>query len=147
MTISVSKAPTNHLLDSIRTQQILDSRTDLVNWILKAWLNVFVPASVRPGASAGGLEYRSESLVQVNDGQQPETITITAPDFPGASAQLPDVTSALPMDKSILPILGGKWSWAGCSGYWRLFSLNVTMTTRILASAAKPENCYQLQAD
>src|SRR5207237_889722 len=57
-------SPNRDLVDAIRTQQILDSRTDLVNWVLKAGGTVWeLPSGAL--TVAGGLEYRSESLVQV----------------------------------------------------------------------------------
>ena len=74
-------SPNKQFLDAIRTQQILDSRTDLVNWVLKAGGTVWeLPAGAL--TVAGGLEYRSEGLIQVNDNNSRNN-NITAPDFPG----------------------------------------------------------------
>jgi iron complex outermembrane receptor protein len=103
-------SPNKQFLDSIRTQQILDSRTDLVNWILKAGGTLYqLPAGAL--SVAGGLEYRSESLVQVND-----------------------VNSL----NNNMPILGGKWSWPGARSLEIIFSERYDDYSDF-GSAAKPK--------
>jgi iron complex outermembrane receptor protein len=107
---SVSSPNKGALDDAIRTQQILDSRTDLVNWILKAGGTVWdLPAGAF--TAAGGLEYRSESLIQVNDNNS-RNFNITNGDFLG-----PQISGRRYLKSAYgqvtLPILGGKWSWPG----------------------------------
>jgi iron complex outermembrane recepter protein len=103
-------SPNKQFDNAIRTQQILDSRTDLVDWILKAGGTVWeLPAGNL--TVAGGLEYRSESLIQVNDINS-RNDNVGDGDFMGQ--QLSGrryVKSAY--GEATLPILGGKWSWPG----------------------------------
>src|SRR5262249_54217123 len=96
--------------DAIRTQQILDSRTDLVDWILKAGGTVWeLPSGAL--TAAGGLEYRSESLIQVNDNNSRNN-NVGNGDFLGQPVNgRRYVQSAY--GEATLPILGGKWSWPG----------------------------------
>src|SRR5206468_13111538 len=103
-------SPNKQFHDALRTQQILDSRTDLVNWILKSGGTVWeLPSG--PLTAAGGLEYRSESLIQVNDNNSRNN-NITSPDFSGPqlSARRYIYSAYGQVD---LPILGGTWSWPG----------------------------------
>jgi iron complex outermembrane recepter protein len=128
-------SPNKELVDAIRTQQILDSRTDLVNWILKAGGTVWdLPAGAL--TVAGGLEYRSESLVQVNDNNSRNN-NITAPDFPGPqlSARRYIHTAYGQVD---LPILGGAWSWPGARALEVIFSERYDDYSDF-GSAAKPK--------
>ena len=74
-------SPNKQFRDAIRTQQILDSRTDFVDWMLRAGGTVWdLPGG--PLTVAGGLEYRSESLIQVNDNNS-RNINIANRDFLG----------------------------------------------------------------
>jgi iron complex outermembrane recepter protein len=112
-------SPNKQFLDALRTQQILNSRTDLVNWVLKAGGSVWeLPAGAL--TVAGGLEYRSESLVQVNDNNSLNN-NVTAPDFggPQLSARRYIHTAYGEVD---VPILGGKWSWPGARALEVVFS-------------------------
>jgi iron complex outermembrane receptor protein len=103
-------SPNKQFHDAVRTQQILDSRTDLVNWILKSGGTIWeLPAGAL--TAAGGLEYRSESLIQVNDSDS-RTFNIGDGDFLGKQVNgRRYVQSAY--GEATLPILGGKWSWPG----------------------------------
>lgn len=119
----------------LRTQQILNSRTDLINYILKAGGTLL---SLPSGdlTLAGGLEYRSESLIQANDPNS-RLSNITSDNFPGK------LTSARRFVWSIygevdIPLLGNKWSWPGAR------SLEVVLSERQdyysdFGSAAKPK--------
>ena len=120
---------------ALRTQQILNSRTDLINYILKAGGTVI---SLPSGdlTLAGGLEYRSESFIQANDPNS-RISNITSDNFPGK------LTSARRNIWSIygeldIPLLGNKWSWPGAR------SLEVVLSERQdyysdFGSAAKPK--------
>ena len=82
------------------------------------------------------MEYRSESLIQVNDNNSRNN-NITAPDFPG-----PQLSARRYIDTAYgqidLPILGGKWSWPGAR------NLEVILSERYdnysdFGGAAKPK--------
>ncbi len=127
--------PNKQFHDAIRTQQKLDSRTDLVDWILKAGGTVWeLPGG--PLTVAGGLEYRSESLVEVNDIDS-FNFNIGNADFAGpqVSAQR-YVQSAY--GEVTLPILGGKWSWPGARLLEVVFSERYDNYSDF-GSAAKPK--------
>ena len=103
-------SPNTNLHDAIRTQQILDSRTDLVDWILKAGGTVWdLPGGAL--TAAGGLEYRSESLIQVNDNNS-LNFNINLGDFLGPQPSARRYVKSA-YGEVTLPILGGKWSWPG----------------------------------
>ncbi len=128
-------SPNKQFLDSIRTQQILDSRTDLVDWILKSGGTVWeLPAGSL--SVAGCLEYRSESLVQVNDNNSLNN-NITAPDFSGPQLSARRyIRSAY--GQIDLPLLGGKWSWPGARALEIIFSERYDDYSDF-GSAAKPK--------
>ena len=103
-------SPNQQFYDALRTQQILDSRTDLVDWILKAGGTVWD----LPGGSltaAAGLEYRSESLIQVNDIDSLNN-NIGNGDFLGPQPSARRYVQSAYWEVT-LPILGNKWSWPG----------------------------------
>jgi iron complex outermembrane recepter protein len=103
-------SPNKQFHDAIRTQQILDSRTDLVNWIVKAGGTVWdLPGG--PLTAAGGLEYRSESLIQVNDNNS-RNFNINVGDFLGPQPSARRYIQSA-YGEVTLPILGGKWAWPG----------------------------------
>ena len=112
-------SPNRQFLDQLRTQQILDNRTDLVNWVGKSGGPLWeLPAG--DFTAAGGLEYRSESLIQVNDNNS-RNANVTSPSFAGK------LTSARRYIRSVygeltIPILGGKWSWPGARTLEVVFS-------------------------
>jgi outer membrane receptor protein involved in Fe transport len=103
-------SPNRQFHDAIRTQQILDSRTDLVNYIVKIGGTVWD----LPGGAftvAGGYEYRSESLIQVND-ENSKNFNIGNADFAGPQISGRRYVNSI-YGEATLPILGGKWSWPG----------------------------------
>jgi iron complex outermembrane recepter protein len=103
-------SPNQALDNAIRTQQILNSRTDLVDWILKAGGTVWdLPGG--PLTAAGGIEYRSESLIQVNDNNSRNN-NIANGDFLGPQVSARRYVQSA-YGEVTLPILGGKWSWPG----------------------------------
>jgi iron complex outermembrane receptor protein len=111
--------PNKQFYDALRTQQIEDSRTDLVQWTVKSGGKLFeLPGG--PLTVAGGLEYRSESLIQGND-HDSEIGNITSPDFQGKllSARRYVKSAYGEMD---LPITGGEWSWPGVRNVDLVFS-------------------------
>ena len=123
------------LVPSLLVDQSLDSRTDLVQWVLKAGGTVLDLCS-GPLNVAGGLEYRSESLIQAND-HLSELGLIGNGDFLGKQ------TTGRRYIKSgywevDLPLAGDKWSWPG------LRALDFTYSERYddytqFGSTAKPK--------
>jgi iron complex outermembrane recepter protein len=112
-------SPNKQFLDALRIQQILDSRTDLVDWILKAGGTVWeLPAGAL--TAAGGLEYRSESLIQVNDPNSRNS-NVTSPSFAGQLVNGRRFIQSV-YGEATLPILGGKWSWPGARTLEVVFS-------------------------
>jgi iron complex outermembrane receptor protein len=111
--------PNSIFYPALRTQQVLNNRTDIVQWTLKAGGTVIeLPSG--PLNVAGGLEYRSESLIQGNDINS-EFNNITSADFPG------HLLSARRYIKSAygevdLPLVGEKWSWPGLRNLDVVFS-------------------------
>jgi len=125
--------------DAIRTQQILDSRTTLVDWIVKAGGTVWeLPGGAL--TAAGGLEYRSESLDQSNDNNS-ANFNIGSASFPGKqiSAQR-FVQSAY--GEITLPVLGGKWSWPGARLLEFVYSERYDNFSDF-GSAAKPKFAFR----
>ncbi|MBV9674063.1 MAG: TonB-dependent receptor, partial [Verrucomicrobia bacterium] len=94
----------------IRTQQVQDSRTGLLQWTLKGGGTVYeLPSG--PMSIAGGLEYRSEELINSNDVNSRNN-NVTSPNFAGA------LLSARRYVRSVygqldVPLFGGRWSWPG----------------------------------
>jgi iron complex outermembrane recepter protein len=112
-------SPNKQFLDALRIQQILDSRTDLVDWILKAGGTVWeLPAGAL--TAAGGLEYRSESLIQVNDPNSRNS-NVTSPSFAGQLVNGRRFIQSV-YGEATLPILGGKWSRPGARTLEVVFS-------------------------
>jgi iron complex outermembrane receptor protein len=127
--------PNQRFYDALRTQQIQNNRTDIVQWTIKAGGTVWeLPSG--PITIAGGLEYRSESLIQGND-KNSEFFNITSADFAGP------LLSARRYIKSIygeldVPLVGNKWSWPG------LRNIDIVFSERLddysdFGSAAKPK--------
>jgi outer membrane receptor protein involved in Fe transport len=75
--------PNSIFYPALRTEQIEDNRTDLVQWTLKAG-GTLINLPSGPFTAAGGLEYRSESLIQSND-KNSEFNNIASGDFEGNS--------------------------------------------------------------
>jgi len=111
--------PNSIFYPALRTEQIEDNRTDLVQWTLKAG-GTLINLPSGPFTAAGGLEYRSESL-----------------DFAGKLLSARRyVRSAY--GELALPLLGEKWSWPG------LRNLDVVFSERYdnysdFGSAEKPK--------
>jgi len=128
-------SPNKQFQDAIRTQQILDSRTDLVDWIIKAGGTVWeLPSGAL--TAAGGLEYRSESLVEVNDNNS-RNFNIGSASFPGKQISARRYVQSA-YGEATLPILGGKWSWPGARVLELVFSERYDNYSDF-GSAAKPK--------
>jgi iron complex outermembrane recepter protein len=128
-------SPNRQFHDALRADQILDTRTDLVDWIVKAGGTIWdLPGGAL--TAAGGLEYRSESLIQVND-QNSLHNNITVGDFLG-----PQISGRRYVQSAYgevtLPILGGKWSWPGARLLEVIFSERYDNFSDF-GSAAKPK--------
>jgi iron complex outermembrane recepter protein len=127
--------PNSVFYPALRTQQVLDNRTDIVQWTLKSG-GTLINLPSGPFTVAGGLEYRSESLIQSND-KNSEFDNITSGDFEGhlLSAQRYIRSAYGELD---IPLLGEKWSWPG------LRNLDIVFSERYdnysdFGSAAKPK--------
>jgi iron complex outermembrane receptor protein len=111
--------PNRQFYDPLRTEQVLNNRTDIVQWTIKSGGTV-VELPSGPLTIAGGIEYRSESLIQGND-HNSEIDNITSGDFQG------ELLSARRYIRSIygeldLPLVGEKWSWPGLRNLDLVFS-------------------------
>jgi iron complex outermembrane receptor protein len=111
--------PNQQFYNALRTEQVQDNRTDIVQWTLKTGGTVYnLPSG--PLTVAGGLEYRSEDLSQSND-KNSEFDNIASADFQG------HLLSARRYIKSAygevdLPLVGEKWSWPGLRNIDVVFS-------------------------
>jgi len=111
--------PNQQFYNALRTEQVQDNRTDIVQWTLRTGGTVWnLPSG--PLTVAGGLEYRSEDLSQSND-KNSEFNNITSGDFEG------HLESARRYIKSAygevdLPLIGEKWSWPGLRNIDIVFS-------------------------
>jgi iron complex outermembrane recepter protein len=119
----------------LRTSQSEDNHTDLIQYRLLTGGTLWALPSGDLTA-AGGLEYRSESLVQSNDVNS-RNFNITSDDFPGHLLSSARWVQSMYGELSI-PILGDRWSWPG------LRSLQVILDERLdnyshFGSAAKPK--------
>jgi iron complex outermembrane receptor protein len=119
----------------LRTSQSEDNHTDLIQYRLLAGGTLWALPSGDLTA-AGGLEYRSESLIQSNDVNS-RNFNITSDDFPGHLLSSARWVQSMYGELSI-PILGDRWSWPG------LRSLQVILDERLdnyshFGSAAKPK--------
>jgi iron complex outermembrane recepter protein len=111
--------PNRIFYPALRTEQVEDNRTDLVQWTVKAGGTV-INLSSGPLTIAGGLEYRSESLIQSND-RNSEFSNITSGDFEGhlLSARRYIKSAYAELD---IPLFGEKWSWPGLRNLDIVFS-------------------------
>ena len=111
--------PNRQFYDALRTEQVENNRTDIVQWTIKGGGTVLeLPGG--PLTIAGGMEYRSESLIQGDDHNN-EINNVTSPDFGGK------LLSARRYIKSIygeldVPLIGEKWSWPGLRNLDLVFS-------------------------
>ena len=123
------------LVPSLLVDQTLDSRTDVVQWILKAGGTVLDLCS-GPLNVAAGLEYRSESLIHANDPLS-ELRLIGNSTFPGKQTNGRRYIKSAYWEVDV-PIAGEKWSWPG------LRALDLTYSQRyddytVFGSAVKPK--------
>ena len=95
---------------SLLVNQTLDSRTDLVQWVLKTG-GTLLDLWSGPLNVAAGLEYRSESLIQAND-QLSELNLIGNGNFLGKQASGRRYVRSAYWEVD-LPLAGDKWSWPG----------------------------------
>jgi iron complex outermembrane recepter protein len=119
----------------LRTSQYEDNHTDLIQYRLLTGGTLWALPS-GDLTVAGGLEYRSESLVQSNDVNS-RNFNITSDNFPGHLLSAGRWVQSMYGELSI-PILGDRWSWPG------LRSLQVILDERLdnyshFGSAAKPK--------
>ncbi len=132
---SVAGDPNRAFYNALRTNYSLDNRTDILNWNIHGG-GTLIDLCSGPLTIAGGLEYRSEEMVQSND--HTEEINNGA-DFQ-SPGKLPSgrryIYSAF--GEVDIPVLGEKWSWPG------LRNLDVAFSERYdqysdFGSAAKPK--------
>src|ERR1700730_1035568 len=132
---SVAGDPNRAFYNALRTNYSLDNRTDILTWNIHGG-GTLIDLCSGPLIVAGGLEYRSEEMVQSND--HTEEINNGA-DFqsPGrlASGRRYIYSAFGEVD---IPIFGEKWSWPG------LRNLDVAISERYdqysdFGSAAKPK--------
>jgi iron complex outermembrane receptor protein len=132
---TVAGAPNRAFYDALRTNFSLDNRTDILTWNIHGG-GTLVDLCSGPLTVAGGLEYRSEELIQSNDRNQELN---NAADFqnPGklTTGRRYIHTGFFEVD---VPIFGERWSWPG------LRNLDVAFSERYddysnFGSAAKPK--------
>ena len=132
---NVSGFPNKIFYPALRTQQWEDARSDIVQWTLKAGGTLYeLPSG--PLTIAGGLEYRSESLIQSNDSNSRNN-NITSPNFAGhlLSGRRYIYSAYGEVD---VPVAGEKWSWPG------LRNLEIILSERLddysdFGTAQKPK--------
>jgi iron complex outermembrane receptor protein len=132
---SVSGHPNAVFYPYVRSVQAEDNHTNLIQYRLLTGGTVW---SLPSGdlTVAGGLEYRSEALVQSND-RNSLNFNIGAADFAGPLLSSARWVQSMYGELSI-PLLGDRWSWPG------LRSLEVVLDERLdnyshFGSAAKPK--------
>jgi iron complex outermembrane recepter protein len=127
--------PNQQFYDALRTEQIENSRTDIVQWTVKSGGTV-IELPTGPITIAGGYEYRSESLIQGND-HNSEIDNIADGDFQGKLLSARRYIDSLYGELDV-PLIGEKWSWPG------LRNLDLVFSERFddysdFGSAAKPK--------
>jgi iron complex outermembrane recepter protein len=127
--------PNEQFYDALRTQQLEDSRTDIVQWTVKAGGTLYEAPS-GPITIAGGYEYRSESLIQGND-QNSEHDNIASADFAGHLLSARRYIDSLYGELDV-PLIGDKWSWPGLRNIDAVFSERFDDYSDF-GSAAKPK--------
>ncbi len=127
--------PNEQFYDALRTEQILNSRTDIVQWTVKSG-GTLVELPGGPVTIAGGYEYRSESLIQGND-HNSEIDNITSGDFQGQLLSARRYINSLYGELDV-PLVGGKWSWPGLRNVDIIFSERLDDYSDF-GSAAKPK--------
>jgi iron complex outermembrane receptor protein len=116
---NVSGNPNSIFYPALRTEQFADNRTDIVQWTLKAG-GTLIELPSGPLTIAGGIEYRSESLIQSND-LNSRIDNIISTNFPGKllSARRYIYSAYGEID---IPVAGQKWSWPGLRNLDFVFS-------------------------
>jgi iron complex outermembrane recepter protein len=121
--------------DPLRAEQIQDNRSDLIDWRLQAGGTVF---DLPSGAFtvAGGIEYRSESLIQSNDILSRHRL-IGNGNFVGplTNGRQRLFSAYYQID---LPLAGEKWSFPGLRNFDISFSQRYDDYS-VFGSAAKPK--------
>ena len=111
--------PNQQFYNALRTEQIENNRTDIVQWTIKTGGTVLeLPGG--PLTIAGGMEYRSESLIQGND-KNSEFDNIASGDFQGKLLSARRYIDSLYGELAV-PIAGEKWSWPGLRNLDLVFS-------------------------
>ena len=107
--IDTNLNPNQQFISALRDTTTQTARTDLVQWTVRGGGDLFYLPS---GAFTvgGGLEYRSDSYIDIND---PQYIigNVTASGFKQNASGHDYVKSAY--GQLIIPIFGGQWSWPG----------------------------------
>jgi iron complex outermembrane receptor protein len=132
---SASDHPNQVFYPFVRGTQQEDNHTDLIQYRLLTGGTLWALPSGDLTA-AGGLEYRSESLVQSNDNNS-RNFNTGAADFAGKLLSSARWVQSIYGELNI-PVLGDRWSWPG------LRSLQVILDERLdnyshFGSAAKPK--------
>jgi hypothetical protein len=109
----------------LRTSQYEDNHTDLVQYRLLAGGTLWALPS-GDLTVAGGLEYRSESLVQSNDVNSRD-FNITSDNFPGHLLSSARWVQSMYGELSI-PIFGDRWSWPGLRSLQVILDESVAVT-------------------
>ena len=120
---------------AISTDQHLDSRTDLVQWQLKAG-GTLIDLCTGPLSVSGGLEYRSESLIEAND-RLSELRLIALGNFLGKQTNGRRYIKTGYVEMNI-PLAGERLSWPGLRALDFTFSERYDDYTQF-GSAAKPK--------
>jgi iron complex outermembrane recepter protein len=132
--IDTNLNPNQQFISALRYNPVETVRTDLVQWTIRGGGDLFYLPS---GALtvAGGLEYRSDDYIDIND---PEYVigNITSTGFKRNASGKDWVQSAY--GQLIIPIAGGQWSWPGL----RLLEVDLSERDDYYSSfgnAAKPK--------
>jgi iron complex outermembrane receptor protein len=107
--IDTGRSPNQAFINAIRYTANTTARTNLVQWAIRGGGDLFyTPAGAI--TAGGGLEYRSDDYIEIND---PQYIAgnITASGFK-ANASGKDYVKSF-YGQLIIPFLGGQWSWPG----------------------------------
>jgi outer membrane receptor protein involved in Fe transport len=107
--IDTNLSPNQAFMKAINYTAHTEARTNLVQWTIRSGGDLFyIPAGAV--TAGGGLEYRSDDYIEIND---PQYIAgnITASGFK-ANASGKDYVKSF-YGQLTIPILGGQWSWPG----------------------------------
>ena len=107
--IDTNLSPNQAFINAIRDTAHTEARTNLVQWTIRTGGDLFyIPAGAI--TAGGGLEYRSDDYIEIND---PQYIAgnITASGFKENASGKDYVKSFY--GQLTIPFLGGQWSWPG----------------------------------